>query len=48
MQRFIRLVENRQYDAHALATGIYRLEQTREAFQAVADRTTVASIIVFS
>jgi S-(hydroxymethyl)glutathione dehydrogenase/alcohol dehydrogenase len=48
MQRFIHLVEKGQYDAHSLATGIYTLEQTKEAFQAVADRTTVASIIVFS
>lgn len=48
MQRFIRLIEKGQYDARSLATGVFPLEKTREAFQAVADRTTVASIIAFS
>jgi threonine dehydrogenase-like Zn-dependent dehydrogenase len=48
MQRFVQLTEKKLYDAKSLATGIYSLEQTKEAFQAVADRTTVASVVVFS
>jgi S-(hydroxymethyl)glutathione dehydrogenase / alcohol dehydrogenase len=48
MQRFVHLTEKKLYDAKSLATGIYTLEQTREAFQAVADRTTAASVVVFS
>jgi threonine dehydrogenase-like Zn-dependent dehydrogenase len=48
MQRFVNLIEKGLYDARSLATGIYRLEQTKEAFQAAADRTTVAAIVVWS
>jgi S-(hydroxymethyl)glutathione dehydrogenase / alcohol dehydrogenase len=48
MPRFVRLIEKGLYDAKSLATGIYRLEQVKEAFQAAADRTTVTSIVVFS
>jgi len=47
MQRFVHLVEKGLYDAKSLATGIYKLEQTKDAFQAVADRTTVTAIVVF-
>jgi S-(hydroxymethyl)glutathione dehydrogenase/alcohol dehydrogenase len=48
MQRFVRLIENGQYDAKSMATGIYRLEQVKEAFQAAADRTTVTAIVSFT
>jgi len=47
MQRFVRMIEKGQYDAKSMATGIYKLEQVKEAFQAAADRTTVTSIVVF-
>jgi S-(hydroxymethyl)glutathione dehydrogenase/alcohol dehydrogenase len=48
MQRFVRLIENGQYDAKSMATGIYPLEQVKEAFQAAADRTTITALVVFS
>ncbi len=45
--RYVRLLERGLYDATRLATATYRLEQTQEAHQAVADRTTIAAIITF-
>jgi len=45
---FVRLIESKRFDARSIATGIYPLERAREAFQAAADRTTVAAVIVFS
>ena len=48
MPRFVRLIEKGLFDAKSMATGIYRLEQVKEAFQAAADRTTVTALIVFS
>jgi threonine dehydrogenase-like Zn-dependent dehydrogenase len=48
MQRFVRLIENGSFDAKSMATGIFTLEQTKEAFQAAADRTTVTAIVAFS
>jgi S-(hydroxymethyl)glutathione dehydrogenase/alcohol dehydrogenase len=46
--RFVRLIEAGLFNAKALATATFPLERTREAFQAVADRTTVAAVIVFN
>jgi len=46
--RFVRLIEAGLFNAKALATATFPLERTREAFQAVADRTTVAAVIVYS
>jgi S-(hydroxymethyl)glutathione dehydrogenase/alcohol dehydrogenase len=48
MQRFARLVEKGQFDAKSMATATYPLARVKEAFQAVADRTTIAGVIVFS
>jgi len=48
MPRFVRLIEKGLFDAKSMATGIYKLEQVKEAFQAAADRTTVTSIVAFS
>jgi S-(hydroxymethyl)glutathione dehydrogenase/alcohol dehydrogenase len=48
MPRFVRLIEKGSFDARSMATGIFPLEQVKEAFQAAADRTTVAAIIVMS
>ncbi len=48
MQRFARLVETGQFNAKALATSTFPLSQAKEALQTVADRTTVAAVIVFS
>ena len=44
--RFVRLIEAGLYNAKALATATFPIERSREAFQVVADRTTVAAIIV--
>jgi S-(hydroxymethyl)glutathione dehydrogenase/alcohol dehydrogenase len=46
--RFVRLVEAGLFNAKALATATFPLERTREAFQVVADRTTVAAVVVFN
>jgi len=46
--RFVKLIESGHFNAKALATATYPLERAREAFQAVADRTTVAAVIVYS
>ena len=45
--RFIQLVDMGLFDAKALVTSTYTLDQTMEAFQAVADRTTVGAVVVF-
>jgi S-(hydroxymethyl)glutathione dehydrogenase / alcohol dehydrogenase len=46
--RFVRLIEAGLFDAKALATSTFPLERTRDAFQAAADRTTVAAILVYA
>jgi S-(hydroxymethyl)glutathione dehydrogenase/alcohol dehydrogenase len=46
--RFVQLVEMGAFDAKSIVTATYPLEQTREAFQAVADRTTVCACVVFA
>ncbi len=45
---FVHLIENKQFDAKSIATSTFKLEQVREALQAAADRTTVASVVTFS
>ena len=35
------------FDAKSLATGVFPLDRTREAFEAAAYRTTVASVVSF-
>jgi S-(hydroxymethyl)glutathione dehydrogenase/alcohol dehydrogenase len=47
MQRFARLIETGQFNAKALATATFPLDRIREAFQQVADRTTVGAVITF-
>jgi S-(hydroxymethyl)glutathione dehydrogenase/alcohol dehydrogenase len=46
--RFVRLIEAGLFNAKALATATFPLERTREAFQAAADRTTIAAVMVYS
>ena len=46
--RFVRLIEAGHFNAKALATATFPLERTREAFQAAADRTTVAAVMVYA
>jgi S-(hydroxymethyl)glutathione dehydrogenase/alcohol dehydrogenase len=46
--RFARLIETGQFNAAALVTARYPLDRTREAVQAVGERTTVGAVIVFA
>jgi S-(hydroxymethyl)glutathione dehydrogenase / alcohol dehydrogenase len=48
LPRFVRLIEAGLFDAKSLATATFPLERARDAFQAAADRTTVAAVIVFA
>ena len=48
MQRFARLVETGQFNARALATGLYPLDRAKDAIQAASDRTTISAVITFS
>jgi threonine dehydrogenase-like Zn-dependent dehydrogenase len=47
MQVYARLIERGQFNAKALATATFSLDQAKDALQAAADRTTVGAIIVF-
>jgi S-(hydroxymethyl)glutathione dehydrogenase/alcohol dehydrogenase len=46
--RFVRLIEAGVFNAKALATSTFTLDRTREAFQAAADRTTIAAVMVYA
>lgn len=48
MPRFIKLVESGAFDARSIVTATYPLERTRDAFQAVGDRTTVCAVVTFT
>jgi threonine dehydrogenase-like Zn-dependent dehydrogenase len=48
MQLFARLIETGQFNAKALGPDAFPLDRTKDALQAVADRTTVGAAIVFS
>jgi hypothetical protein len=43
----VKLIERGLFDAKALITGTYRIDQARQMFQDVADRTTVGAVVVF-
>lgn len=43
--RYVRLMETGQLDMRTLAAATYPLDKTREAYQAAADRTVVATIV---
>ena len=45
--RWMKLMEKRVIDLKPIVTSTYKLDQTREAVQAVADRTTVAAVVTF-
>lgn len=47
MPRFVGLIEQGRFDAASMVTLRLPLDQAREAFQAVADRTTVGAVLVF-
>ncbi len=46
--RFIKLIETGAFDAKSIVTATYPLERTRDAFQAVGDRTTVCAVVTFT
>jgi S-(hydroxymethyl)glutathione dehydrogenase/alcohol dehydrogenase len=48
MPRYVRLVERGLFDAKSLITSKHSLEQVMDAYQAVADRTTVTAMIVLA
>ena len=48
LPRFARLVEGGLFDAKSLITDRYSLDRVMEAYQAVADRTTVTAMIVMA
>jgi S-(hydroxymethyl)glutathione dehydrogenase/alcohol dehydrogenase len=45
--RFVKLVDMGLFDARAMVTATYPLDQTREAFQAVGERTTTCAVVEF-
>jgi len=47
LPRYVKLIEAGLFDAKSLATGVFPLDRTREAFEAAAYRTTVASVVSF-
>jgi S-(hydroxymethyl)glutathione dehydrogenase/alcohol dehydrogenase len=44
--RFVKLVDQGLFDAKAMVTATFPLERTRDAFQAVGDRTTACAVVV--
>jgi threonine dehydrogenase-like Zn-dependent dehydrogenase len=46
--RYVKLIEMGLFDAKSIVTATYPLDRTREAFQAVADRTTACAVVVFA
>jgi S-(hydroxymethyl)glutathione dehydrogenase / alcohol dehydrogenase len=48
MPRYVSLIEKGLIDVKSVVTAVYPLDRTREALQAVADRTTVAAVISFT
>jgi S-(hydroxymethyl)glutathione dehydrogenase/alcohol dehydrogenase len=48
LPRYVTLVEKGLIDLKSIVTDTYPLDRTREAIQAVADRTTIGAVITFS
>jgi S-(hydroxymethyl)glutathione dehydrogenase / alcohol dehydrogenase len=48
LPRYVRLIEKGLLDTKSMVTATYPLDRTREAVQAVADRTTVGAVITFT
>jgi S-(hydroxymethyl)glutathione dehydrogenase/alcohol dehydrogenase len=48
LPRYVRLTETGQFDAEALLGRTYTLDEARQAFQDVADRTVISAVVVFS
>jgi len=45
--RFIQLIDQGLFDANAMVTLAVPFEQTKQAFQAVSDRTTIGAVVLF-
>lgn len=45
--RFVRLADTGQFNAKALATSTFPLDRAKDALQIVADRLTIAAVLVF-
>ncbi|MFM2125501.1 MAG: hypothetical protein RL328_1952 [Acidobacteriota bacterium] len=48
LPRYVKLIEKGEIDTKSMVTARYKLEQARDAVQAVADRTTLGAVITFS
>ncbi len=48
LPRYVKLIEKGLYDAKSLITSTHTLERINEAYQAVADRTTVTAMVKLS
>lgn len=47
LPRFVKLIEKGLLDVRSVVTATYALDRTREAVQAVADRTTLGAVVTF-
>ena len=48
MPRYVRLIERGLFDAKSMITSKHTIDQVMDAYQAVADRTTVTAMITFA
>jgi S-(hydroxymethyl)glutathione dehydrogenase/alcohol dehydrogenase len=48
LPRYVRLIEKGEIDTKSMVTARYPIERTKEAVQAVADRTTLGAVITFN
>ena len=47
LPRYVKLIEKGLFNAKAIASNTYTLDQAKKAFQDVADRTIIGAAIVF-
>jgi len=48
LPRYVKLIEKGSFNAKAIASNTYTLDQAKQAFQDVADRTIIGAAIVFA
>ncbi len=48
LPRYVKLIKTGQFNAKAMATATFPLDRIKEAYQKVADRTTITSTITFA
>ncbi len=46
--RYVKMIENGVIDMKSMITATYPIERTREAIQAVGDRTVLGAVITFA